>query len=257
MTVSMATSTGADTNIATGPLATAAQAAATATTTPVPVPAGRGHVPNVQPSNTIIGQLAALPATWKGVPGLMDAQTGDMATKIQAAVAGMTFDVSAINDSVPALYRVIYEVVQAVSNSVATQAVRAFLTAQINPIVDSQVHQILSLVENEVQGAGAAAANPAATPPDPQVAAAAHQMAGQVQTLLNRPAAGSPAGTGTGTASTQTAQDVSYTVQSQMGDNVKSNAVRPDQMEGIVGQFNSNVPALRHADEDPFAMRNA
>jgi hypothetical protein len=108
------------------------------------------------------------------------------------------------------------------------------------------------------------------TAPDPQVAAAAQQMGQQIQTLLNRLSPGATAVadafnwgpltqgfSGAGTASQQSAQDVAYTVESQMGNNVASNAIRPDQMENIVGHFNSEVPVLRHPDEDVFALRNA
>ena len=273
MTVEMNTSTGAQANAATGPLAQAAQAAATATTTPVPVPAGHDHVPVMQPSNTLIGQLLALPATWRGTANLMSEQTTNLDAQIMAAVAAIPVDVGRINDNVGALYRVLYEVVQSVTNAVARNAVHAFLARQINPIVDQQVKEILSLVEAEVQknqlatGTGTNAV--AGAPPDPQVAAAAQQMGQQVQALLNRPSVGVTAVSsalnygplvqgfsGTGTAAQQTAQDVSFTVDSQMGNNVASNAIRPDQMASLVGHFNSEVPTLRHADEDTFVLRN-
>jgi hypothetical protein len=194
-----------------------------------------------------------------------------MDAQIMAAVAAIPVDVGRINDNVGALYRVLYNVVNSVSNAVARHVVHAFLTNQINPIVDQQVKDILSLVEAEVQknqlpaGTGAAAGST----PDPQVAAAAQQMGQQIQGLLNRPSTGATAVadllnwgplttgfSGAGTASQQSAQDVAYTVESQMGNNVASNAIRPDQMENIVGHFNTEVPALRHADEDTFALHN-
>ena len=141
------------------------------------------------------------------------------------------------------------------------ETVREFLNDEIKPTVEDQVQLILHAVEDEVQKAQIAAgtstaAVDSAAPPDPRVDAAAKQMATQAAALIAKPAPTAAAGTGTGKASTQTAQDVRYTIQSQMGDNVASKDVRPDNLAQILKQINTHIPDLRHTDEDEFTVRN-
>jgi len=182
----------------------------------------------------------------------MDAQTSTMEAKILQAVTARlaATDLSATVTTVRDLYQQIYAMVGEVSRGVCQATVREFLTAQIGPLVQGQVSDLMSLVEREVDshqtavGTGTNAAP--GTPPDPAVQAAVTVIEAQARAML-----------GPQTAGGTTSYNVSFTVQSQMGANAQSSSIRTDQMTRVAASFNSKPELLRHGEIAPFTVRAA
>jgi hypothetical protein len=68
--------------------------------------------------------------------------------------------------------------------------------------------------------------------------------------------AAAPTGVTPGARQT-TGVNVRYSVEGMMGSNASPTGalIRTDHLAGMVGAFNTNSPALRHADEDNFTVR--
>ena len=240
---------------ATSPLNTAANSAVAASVgTPEATPPRGRRTPPLYPSHTLIGRLTSMPGNWRTVANLMQTEIDQIPNKVQQAVTGILAgtDISSqVNNNVGQLYRVIYQMIQNVSTSVAQDTVRSFLSSQIRPFMDQQISDLLGWVDAEVQshqtasGTGTNAAPNIA--PDPALAAAVRQMEQQARQMLNPPA---PAGGGTANA------PVRFTTNSLMGNNAAGTSLRSDQMTRIADNFNNNVPHLRHNNEENFSARS-
>jgi hypothetical protein len=239
----------------TSPLAASAAAAATSSVGQPQPPGDRG-VPPLYPSDTLIGRLTSLPGDWESVPDLMAGQINEMNTRILDGVTAIlaTSDIAAeVDDNVGQLYRYLYNMVTNVSESAALMTVREFLMEQISPLMETQVNELMTLVDAEIEahhtavGTGTDAAPD--TPPDPALAAAVAQMEDTARTMLD-PAAAVAAG-----AVAPTGHNVRFTVNALMGANSEGESVRTDQMQRIAENFNNNVPDLRHDDESEFSVR--
>jgi hypothetical protein len=84
-----------------------------------------------------------------------------------------------------------------------------------------------------------AAPNP---PPDPALQAAVQQAVARARVMATAPA-------------TPSASHVRATINALMGDSNVASGVRADYMGGIVQQFNTHTPELRHSDEGEFQVR--
>jgi len=231
--------------------AAAATAASEAVGTPA-APGAPGAAPPVYPSNTLIGQLTAMPGAWENVGDLMETAIGNMSTEITTALnTALGSDISgSVGGDVRQLYQVLYNLVQNVSTTALQNTIRQFLDSQISPVINQQLTDLLSLIETEpsrhtrATGTGTDAAPDA--PPSPALMTAATSMRTQAQQMLNPPAP---------TAGGQPQQNVTYTASSLMGANAAGQSLRAQQMTMIQDNFNSQTPHLRRANEDSFTIR--
>ena len=241
---------------------------------PVAPPAGaRGRrTPTIYPSDTLLGQLQTLPATWRATANSMGdhVTAATISAKIQEAVVAALasgFDFSTVT-SVRDLYQQLLRLVTNVSKTAARNALREFMTEGIRPMMDTQVRSILSMVEAETQRQASATATGSGssaspgTPRDPALVAAVQQMETAMRTQLqNQPLPTTPA---TATAAeredprvSQTgAQDVTYDVNSLMGDNALGTGLRTDQMQRIVTLFNAQATLHNPATEEDFRVQH-
>ncbi len=227
-------------------LETAARTAATAAVgTATPTTPGTSRRPAVYPSDTLIGELAAMPTRWRGVAGLFSTQAASLPGQLVSAAATQAAAAAPSATSVRDLYRDIRDLVQAIAAGTARSTVTDFLSMQIRPMIDNQINQILSLAGTEpsrhtsVPLGGGTSGAPA--PPDPALSAATSSMLARAQSMQK-----APAGVGA------TGVHVRYTINSMMGDTNVGTDVRADYMSGIASQVNAN---FRQPGEGSFEPR--
>ena len=231
-------------------------AAATAAQEAVGTPAAAGApgaAPPVYPSNTLIGGLTSLASGWDNVGTQMESSLNNLSTEITNAVnAALATDISGeVAGSTRNLYTVLYNLVNNVSQTAMQAVLRQFLDSQITPVINSQMANLINLIETEpsrhtrATGTGTNAAPD--TPPSPALLTAATSMRTQAQQLLRPP---DPAGGG------QAQQNVTYTAHTLMGANAAGQSLRTQQMQTIQENFNNQVPQLRHDGEDRFTVRS-
>jgi len=245
----------------TGPLA--ASAATVADQSVGRLPTGRS--PRVRPG-TLIGQLDALPASWRGFATAAPAALGaaglqsDISTALAAAMAARLLGAAPIPAAVTSaapMIRAVNAAVNAAAMAAGTNAVRAFLASQITPVLAGSVVPLIASIDAEVATVMAtpAGAVAAAAPRDPAIAAIASNMRTQLQAAQTAGAAAlaaTPAGSGaTGVSPGATAPPaaVTYNTHNIMSDN--SFVFRNDQMNDIAGYFN-RARGLRRDREGLF-----
>lgn len=217
-----------------------------------PAAVAPGAAPPVYPSNTLIGALTAMSGGWDNVGSQMESSLNNLPNEISAAVnAALASDISGqVAGSTKNLYQVLYNLVNNVSQTAMQAALRRFLASQITPIINRQMAELINLIETEpsrhTRATGTGTNASPGTPPSPALLAAASSMRTQAQQLLRPP---TPAGGG------QAQQNVTYTAHSLMGANAAGQALRTQQMQGILTNFNTRIPDLRHEGEDPFSIR--
>jgi hypothetical protein len=227
-------------------LETAARTAATAAVgTATPTTPGTARRPAVYPSDTLIGELAAMPSRWRGVAGLFSTQAAALPGQLAAAAATQAAAAPPTATTVRDLYRDVRALVQSIAAGTARSTVDGFLSMQIRPMIDNQINEILSLAGTEpsrhttVPLGGGTSGAPA--PPDPALLLATTGMLARAQTMQK-----APAGVGA------TGIHVRYTINSMMGDTNVGTDVRVDYMSGIASQVNSN---FRQPGEGTFEPR--
>jgi hypothetical protein len=224
-------------------LDTAAQEMAD-TTTGSASPSPAAATPSLTPSSTLLSQLSGLPATWATAADLFAAQAADLPALIQAAAVGTAAAPTLADTSMRALYRYMYNDIAAISAASATTAINGFLTSQVTPLLNSQIEQIVAGVQAEADGhtavssSGGSDVSAGPPPPDPALAATAATMNQRIDSMMQSATAG--------------ASHVRYTVNSMMGNDRQGTSIRPEQMNGILEQFNAT---FRKPDESAFQTR--
>ena len=219
-----------------------------------------GRVPPVRPSGSLLRQLESLPAGWTAftaaAPAALASATleADLTTALAAAwVARMVSGGGAAITRGPALASAVDGAVRTAARTAATNAVRAFLSAEINPVLQTSVTALMSAVGDEVTRimttpAGALAA---AAPKDPDLAAMAATLNTQLQTqaaVATAVAAVTPGSAQVDPGTTAPPQAVTYGTVNMMSDN--ASVFRVDQFAELATQFNGS--GLRHDREDSF-----
>jgi len=220
-----------------------------------------GRVPPVRPSGALLRQLESLPAGWAAFAAAAPAalSAGTLQADLTTALAGawiarmMGGGGAAAITRGPALAAAVNGAVRTAARTAATNAVRAFLSAEINPVLQTSVTALMAAVGDEVSRvmttpAGALAAT---APKDPDLAAMATTLNTQLQAQIataTAVAAVTPGSTPVDPGVTAPAQAVTYGTVNMMSDN--ASVFRVDQFAELANQFNSS--GLRHDREDAF-----
>jgi hypothetical protein len=220
-----------------------------------------GRVPPVRPSGALLRQLESLPAGWAAFSAAAPAALSsgvlqaDLSTALTAAWLARMVGGGAgapITRS-RALAAAVDGSVRNAATAAATNAVRAFLNAEINPVLQTSVTALTAAVGEEVDRVMAtpAGALAAAAPKDPDLAA----LAGSLNTQLKAQAAAAtatqaatPGTTPVNPGATAPAQSVTYGTVNMMSDN--TSVFRPDQFAELANQFNGS--GLRRDREGTF-----
>jgi hypothetical protein len=221
-----------------------------------------GRVPPVRPSGSILRQLESLPAGWAAfsaaAPAALSTATlqADLSTALSAAWVARMMGLGGGGAPITrgrALAAAVDAAVRNAATAAATNAVRAFLNAEINPVLQTSVTALVAAVRDEVDRimgtpAGALAA---AAPRDPDITALATSMNTQLQTQITSAVAAQATAPGTtpvNPGTTAPAQSVTYGTVNMMSDN--TSVFRPDQFAELANQFNGS--GLRRDREGTF-----
>lgn len=213
-------------------------------------------IPAVRPSSTLVGQLNALPETWRTPGSGIDAAYSPAAViplvreAAAAAVAtGAIGRIGSTND----LYRRVLGIVNGTVRASSRDAVTSFVDSAIHPAITSQVTALRGQIDTEVDAvmgltAGAAAAR---SPRDPDITSIATQLHTLLQSQQNsgswdQTADINPGASGSGV-------DVRYSMDTMMGTNVTGpEGFRADMIQPIVDQFNGNAALRDPRREEAF-----
>ncbi len=249
-------------------LTASATAAATAIAGASPAPAPGARPPRVGPSSGLLERIAALPGTWSNLEGAFEAEAARLPNTLVALATSAISDpafAAGVGNSPANLYRQLLAVFSTVSATAASATFSDFFAAQVQPTMRDQSQELVALVNDEIglhstvpPGGGTNAGATAA--PDPAAAARTQAIAGAIQTGATRARSMATAAAPTKlTPGTRQTTDVSvrYSVEGLMGVNAAPTGAlsRTDHLSGMVGAFNGNSPALRHADEENFTAR--
>lgn len=213
-------------------------------------PVSTPTLPVTAPPSSLIGQLAAIPATWGATGGaLATAITPDaFATKMQAAIGSVTA-AEEVADLLGmggpkmartwALYKKGYGLLANASNAAAQQLAADLVPATITPALGPSITALQSAVATEVTRLMTASPTALATaPPDANMAAIVAAMKTKLDTAKAATAGSGRDPLGAGKAAPD--QDVTYSYQGLMGSNATT-ALRADQFQPVVDQFNSKL----------------
>lgn len=220
-----------------------------------------GRVPPVRPSSSVLRQLTSLPAAWSAfsaaAPTALASGTlqGDLVTALGAAwVARVTGGGAgpATVTRTRALQAAVNAAVRSAATAAATNAVRAFLNAEITPVLQASVTSLQAAVGAEVTRimASPAGALAASGPTDPHLAALATTLRARLQAEVTAATAAQTAAgtTAVNPGTTAPAQSVTYGTVNMMSDN--TSVFRPDQFAELANQFNAS--GLRRDREGEF-----
>jgi hypothetical protein len=233
-------------------------------------PLKTGRIPPVRPSGSILRQLESLPAGWAGfakaAPATLSAGTlqADIGTALGAAwAAQLVATMAGMAPSPPpiaaraALRQAIGASVHTAAVAAATNAVRAFLNDEINPILTSSVTALMAAIGDEVTRImGTPAEQLALTSTrDPDVAAMASNLSAQLKAQVaaaQAAQAAAPGSTAINPGTTAPPQQVTYGTVGMMSDNTE--VFRQDEFTHLATLVNGKSE-LRHDREDAFTVQ--
>ena len=227
-------------------------------------PAARPGIPEVAPSDTLVGKLAAVPGTWSSAGSALESAISgaNFATKMAAVLQAASVAAVAAEEAAPAgkrpskaattkaLNALAYKLVQNAAREAARQLTVDLLDSQLTPVMRQSVADLQAAIAAEVTRVTSMtpAELAAAAAPDPAMAAivtgmkarldeAKRGLGGTGMDPLGVPGGKSPA------------QDVTYSYQGLMGSSRGgSKAMRVDQFHPMVGQFNTHLKKPTEAD---------
>lgn len=223
-----------------------------------------GRVPPVRPPTSVLRQLSSLPSAWGAfavsAPSALSSGTlqTDMTSALLSAWIARVTSAAAPAATITrsrTLASQVRAAVSAAATAAATNAVRAFLTAEITPVLQSSVTTLQAAVRAEVDRvmgtpAGALAA---AAPRDPHIAALATSLRARLQaefTAATTSQAATPGTTAVNPGAAAPPQSVTYGTVNMMSDN--EGVFRADQFAAMATQFNSS--GLRRDREGEFRV---
>ena len=211
-------------------------------------------LPAVPPPATLVGQLAALPATWSAAGGAIETGVSGpaFATKMAAAIAGAAAArataTAALPPGTPApaisaaapLYRRAYELVSNTARTASQEVASELVSAAVRPVLAASVAGFQSSIQAEVTRIMATPPGglAAAGTPDPNMAAMVNAMKTRLDAAKAATAGSGRDPLGAGAAAPD--QDVTYSYQGLMG-LTNTAAVRADQFAPMVQQFNDRL----------------
>jgi hypothetical protein len=233
-----------------------------------PTPAPGGRPPRVSPSSGLLERIGALPGTWRNLPTAFEAEAarlpGILVSLATTAISDPSF-AAGVGNSPANLYRQLLAVFGSVSFTAASATFSDFFAAQVQPTMRGQADELVGLVDAELGlhstvSAGGGTDAGAGAAPDPAAVARSQAIAAALQTGATRARAMATAAAPTNVAPggrQTTGVNVRYAVEGMMGSNASPTGalIRTDHLAGMVGAFNTNTPALRHADEESFTVR--
>jgi hypothetical protein len=236
-----------------------ATSAATFANRGIGLPRGRGRVPPVQPSTSLLAALDRLPAGWATAGGGAAAQMTPAAVAVAAgeallaasAAGASTARTRSVSGLRATVSRLVLNAFAAAAQSTADQFVQDEVAARARDSVTALNAEVTTEVER-VMGtpAGGVAA---LAPVDPAITNLATAMRDRLQAGVTAANTAQVAARTTplNPGDTQPAQEVTYdTAHNIMSDNQGN--VRLDQFAILANQFNAHEPDLKHRDEDPF-----
>jgi hypothetical protein len=226
----------------------------------------RGKAPPVRPSASLIGQLEALPRAWStftsSAPAALSSATlqADLATALAAAWLARLGTVRPTVGRAKALAAAADRSVHHAALAAGTNAMRAFLSAQVEPVLQASVTALTSAVTTEVAAvlSTAAGTTAAAAPKDPAIAALATQLSTKLTAEVAAAKAAqtaSPGSTAVDPGAGAPAQSVTYGTANMMSDNTA--IFRADQFTALAAQFNDATHHLRKDREDAFTVERS
>jgi hypothetical protein len=205
------------------------------------------------PGGDLLAAIGALPARWAAAKGMLAPKVDAMVSAMTQAAVASPADLSGVADRA-ALTTLEPNLLTQLGAPAASAALSSFLTDQFKPLFQTQLDALAALVQAEVDtqssGPGVCAAAEDAAGTNPQIAAAVSSVAAAISTL-QAPGAPVPAAQTSGAAGAPTTQNVSFTVQSMMGDNNASTGVRADYLQPVADQFNQNCKQSGEPDFRP------
>lgn len=214
-----------------------------------------GRLPAIDPSGSILRQILALPSGWAALSAAAPASlaAGTLESDLTAALrnAWVARMLSLGTAPPPAT---VGTIVRNAATSAAQNAMRAFLTAELQPILNNGTTALQSAIAEEVTRIMGTPAEKLAqtSAPDPALQALAEAMwrrmqASRVSSIVNQLVSGRPA---VNPGTTAPAQEVTYSTVNMMSSN--DDIFRPDQFAEIATAFNSS--SLRHLYESDFRI---
>ncbi len=221
-----------------------------------------GRVPPVRPSGSILRELSTLPAGWDAFRAAAPAALagGTLISDLNTALLGQWLANLASAAPAPAaiagrraLWRAVNKSVHDASQAAATNAVRAFLQSELQPVMRTSTASLMTSIGDEVTRIMGTPANQLAltSPRDPAIASVVSTMR---STLLAQSVAAQAAQITAGTTpidpgTSAPAQQVTYSTVNMMSSN--DDIFRQDQFTDLANVFNGES-ALKRDREGPF-----
>jgi hypothetical protein len=227
----------------------------------------QGKPPPVRPAASLIGQLDALPKAWTtfatSAPAALSSATlqTDLTTALAAAwLARLGTPARRTVSRAKVLAAAADRAVHQAALAASTNAVRAYLASQVEPVLQASVTALSGAITTEVTTLMSTPAGTAATaaPKDPDLA----RLATRLKTRLTAEVAAakaaqaaSPGSTPVDPGAAAPGQSVTYGTVNMMSDN--TNVFRADQFADLAKQVNDPANRLRKDREDPFKVEKA
>jgi hypothetical protein len=221
-----------------------------------------GRVPPVRASGSVLRELSALPAAWAGLPAAAPASlaSGTLIADINSAM--LSAWLARLTSGAPAptpiarrreLLRAAYGTVRAAANAAAINAVRAFLNAELQPVMRTSTTALMAAIGDEGTRIMGTPANQLAltSPRDPAIASLASTMQTQLQaqvTAAQAAQAAAPGSSAVNPGTTAPAQQITYSTVNMMSDN--TDIFRPDEFTHLATLFNTTAGLKRDREGD-------
>jgi hypothetical protein len=210
-------------------------------------------LPLVMPASGLTGRLMALPATWADAGSALE--TGVTADRFSAKMEAVLKSAAAAAAAVPLprgaappakmaragqMYAKAFQLVTKASREASRQLATELVRTVAKPVLETSVKDLETAIQTEVNRVMTTppAGVPALGPADPNMAALVSAMKTRLDADKTATAGGGRDPLGAG--KTAPDQDVTYSYQGMMGSNI-TRAIRPDQFEPLVKQFNDKL----------------
>jgi hypothetical protein len=220
-----------------------------------------GRVPPVRPSGSLLRQLTSLPEGWAGMAAAAPAAlsggtiTADLTkTLFNSWLAKLTAGGAAPTPIARrrALAQAVHSTVHEASKAAATNAIRAFLEGELQPVMRTSVGGLMAAIGDEVTRIMGTPANKLAltSPTDPAIASLAATMHTQLQAQVTAAKAAQTAAgrTAVNPGTTAPAQQVTYSTVNMMSSN--DDIFRPDQFADLATLFNKTAGLKKDREGD-------
>ncbi|MET0966965.1 MAG: hypothetical protein ABWZ02_11230 [Nakamurella sp.] len=209
-----------------------------------------GRVPPVRASGSVLRELASLPTGWAGIPAAAPAAlaSGTLQADLSSALASAWLAKLMTAAAAPtpiarrrALAQAVQTTVHSASVAAATNAVRAFLQAEIQPVMKTSTTALMAAIGDEVTRIMGTPANQLAltSTRDPAIASIATTMKTQLDNQIKAAETAQKAAAGSTAVNpgvTAPNQQVTYSTVNMMSDN--TDIFRPDEFTHLATLFN-------------------